>query len=120
LLSWENWRVRVSMDPIEGLVLHQLSWDDGTRIRPIVHRAALSEMVVPYGTNRPTHDWKNAFDAGEWGMGRFVNSLALGCDCLGEIVYLDAVMATESGDASTVSQAICLHEEDFGILWKHQ
>lgn len=120
LLSWENWRVRVSMDPIEGLVLHQLSWDDGTRVRPVVHRAALSEMVVPYGTNRPTHDWKNAFDAGEWGMGRFVNSLALGCDCLGEIVYLDAVMATESGGASTVSQAICLHEEDFGILWKHQ
>ena len=120
LLSWENWRLRVSMDPIEGLVLHQFGWDDGTRVRPILHRAALSEMVVPYGTTAPTHDWKNAFDAGEWGMGRFVNSLALGCDCLGEIVYLDAVMATERGGASTVSQAICLHEEDFGILWKHQ
>lgn len=120
LLAWQNWRVRVSMDPIEGLVLHQLSWDDGTRLRPIIHRAALSEMVVPYGTTAPTHDWKNAFDAGEWGMGRFVNSLALGCDCLGEIHYLDAVMATETGHASTVSQAICLHEEDFGILWKHQ
>ena len=119
-LSWENWRLRVSMDPIEGLVLHQVGWDDGTRVRPILHRAALSEMVVPYGTTAPTHDWKNAFDAGEWGMGRFVNSLALGCDCLGEIVYLDAVMATERGGASTVSQAICLHEEDFGILWKHQ
>lgn len=120
LLSWENWRLRVSMDPIEGLVLHQVGWDDGTRVRPILHRAALSEMVVPYGTTAPTHDWKNAFDAGEWGMGRFVNSLALGCDCLGEIVYLDAVMATERGGASTVAQAICLHEEDFGILWKHQ
>lgn len=120
LLGWENWRLRVSMDPIEGLVLHQVGWDDGTRVRPILHRAALSEMVVPYGTTAPTHDWKNAFDAGEWGMGRFVNSLALGCDCLGEIVYLDAVMATERGGASTVSQAICLHEEDFGILWKHQ
>ena len=120
LLSWENWRLRVSMDPIEGLVLHQVGWDDGERVRPILHRAALSEMVVPYGTTAPTHDWKNAFDAGEWGMGRFVNSLALGCDCLGEIVYLDAVMATERGGASTVAQAICLHEEDFGILWKHQ
>ena len=57
--------------------------------------------------------------AGEWGMGRFVNSLALGCDCLGEIVYLDAVMATETGGASTVAQAICLHEEDNAVLWKH-
>ncbi len=120
LLSWQNWRLRVSMDPIEGLVLHQVGWDDGTRVRPILHRAALSEMVVPYGSTAPTHDWKNAFDAGEWGMGRFVNSLELGCDCLGEIVYLDAVMATETGGASTVSQAICIHEEDFGILWKHQ
>lgn len=120
LVSWQNWRLRVSMDPIEGLVLHEVGWDDGDRVRPILHRAALSEMVVPYGTTAPTHDWKNAFDAGEWGMGRFVNSLELGCDCLGEIHYLDAVMATEDGRASTVSQAICMHEEDFGILWKHQ
>jgi len=77
-------------------------------------------MVVPYGDPGPVHGWKNAFDAGDWGLGRMANSLALGCDCLGEIHYFDAVSANERGEPSTLANAICLHEEDHGILWKHQ
>ena len=76
-------------------------------------------MVVPYGDPGPMHGWKNAFDAGEWGLGRMANSLQLGCDCLGVIHYFDAVLATEQGDPYTVEHAICMHEEDYGILWKH-
>src|SRR4029079_15283732 len=90
------------------------------RLRPIIHRASLSEMVVPYGTAHEMHYWKNAFDAGEGGMGRMVNSLTNGCDCLGEIHYFDADMANERGDAFTVEHAICMHEEEDGILWKHR
>ena len=44
----------------------------------------------PYGDPGPLHGWKNAFDAGEWGLGRMTQSLTLGCDCLGEIHYFDA------------------------------
>ncbi len=47
------------------------------------------------------------------------NSLTLGCDCLGEIRYLDAVFGTETGGSYTVANAICIHEEDYGIGWKH-
>ncbi len=121
-VRWQRWQFRVSLNPIEGLVLHQIEYDDPAagRVRPILHRAALSEMVVPYASTHPAHRWKNAFDAGEWGLGRFVNSLELGCDCLGEIHYFDAVRATEHGDADLVSNAICMHEEDYSILWKHQ
>jgi primary-amine oxidase len=115
-LSWQKWDLRVVLDPVEGLVLHEVSYDG----RPIVHRASLSEMVVPYGATAEAHRWKNAFDAGEWGLGRFVNSLKLGCDCLGEITYLDAVLANEQGDPWVIEQAICIHEEDDGIAWKHQ
>ena len=43
----------------------------------------------------------------------------LGCDCLGEIHYFDAVLATEQGEPYTIENAICMHEEDYGILWKH-
>jgi primary-amine oxidase len=111
--------MRISMHPIEGLVLHEIGYLDGDRLRPIVFRASLSEMVVPYGSTSPNHWWKNAFDAGDIGLGKMANSLKLGCDCLGEIVYLDAVTVDEDGVASTVEQAICLHEEDYGILWKH-
>ena len=37
----------------------------------------------PTAIPTPMHGWKNAFDAGEWGLGRMANSLREGCDCLG-------------------------------------
>ena len=46
-------------------------------------------------------------------------SLELGCDCLGEIVYLDAVLHDTAGEPYTIKNAICLHEEDNAVLWKH-
>ena len=119
LVRWQRWSLRVSMDPVEGLILHQVGYEDGGRVRPVLFRASVSEMVVPYGDPGPMHGWKNAFDAGEWGLGRMVNSLTLGCDCLGEITYFDAVFSTERGEPYVVKNAICLHEEDYGILWKH-
>ena len=66
--------------------------------RPILYRASLSEMVVPYGDPSPTHFFKNAFDAGENGVGIARHSLTLGCDCLGEIRYLDAALADGDGE----------------------
>ncbi len=116
-IAWQKWRFRVSMHPLDGLVLHTVTVDG----RSVLHRAGLGEMVVPYGETSPGHRWKNAFDSGELGLGRFpfLNSLELGCDCLGEIVYLDAVIANDQGDPVTINNAICIHEEDYGILWKH-
>src|SRR5262249_17518456 len=82
---WQRWQLRVAMDATEGLVLHRVGYEDPAqdgRLRPILHRASVSEMVVPYGHAAESQRWKNAFDAGEWGLGRMVNSLELGCDCL--------------------------------------
>src|SRR5687768_11637897 len=118
-VRWQKWRLRISFTPREGLVLHTVAYEDQERLRPILYRASLSEMVVPYGDPNPTHWRKNAFDEGEYGIGMLTNSLELGCDCLGEIRYLDAVVADVEGKPVTLRNAICLHEEDFGILWKH-
>ena len=111
--------MRVTLDPTEGLVLHDLAIADGGRRRQVLRRAAIAEMVVPYGDPGPIHGWKNAFDAGEWGLGRMANSLTLGCDCLGEIHYFDSVTADEHGRPTVMPDVICMHEEDYGILWKH-
>ena len=119
-VRWQRWSFRVGFDPYEGLTLHTVGYHDGDRLRPVLHRASVCEMVVPYGDPGAMHGWKNAFDAGEWGLGRMANSLKLGCDCLGVVQYFDAVLTTEQGEPYTVEHAICLHEEDYGILWKHQ
>lgn len=115
LISWEGWELRASVNPDEGPVLHQVSLNG----RSILHRAALSDMVVPYGTADPMHSWKAVHDGTEYGFGSLVNSLTLGCDCLGEIHYLDANMLMFDGSVNTIENAICIHEEDYGIQWKH-
>ncbi|MFJ9587966.1 primary-amine oxidase [Streptomyces acidicola] len=119
LMEWQKWRFRINMHPLEGLVLTGVEYKDGDAYRSVMHRGSLSEMMVPYGDPNEAHYWRSAFDVGEYGLGKLANSLLLGCDCLGEIVYLDAVMADDDGNPSVIKNAICIHEEDAGILWKH-
>ena len=119
LVQWQRWSLRIGFDPYEGLTLHTVGYDDGGTTRPILYRASVSEMVVPYGHPGPMHNWKNAFDSGEWGLGRMTQSLTLGCDCLGEIRYFDGLLSNEQGKPYKIANAICMHEEDYGILWKH-
>ena len=118
-IAWQNWTFRVSVHPVNGLVLHQVSYRDGGEDRPILHRAALSDMVVPYGDTDPMHRWKHVLDAGEASIGNCVNSLLLGCDCVGHVHYLDHAAVKPDGAARLVERAICVHEEDYGVLWKH-
>jgi primary-amine oxidase len=119
LLTWEGWQLRVGFDAREGLTLHQIGFIDAGRLRPIIHRASIAEMVVPYADPSPVRSWQNYFDTGEYLVGRYANALELGCDCLGDITYMDAVIADERGNPQVLRNAICMHEEDFGVLWKH-
>ena len=118
-VEWCGWSFRVGFTPREGLVLHDVKLRDGATVRSILKRASLAEMVVPYAHPTDVHPRKNAFDCGEYGIGVLANSLKLGCDCLGAIHYFDAVVNRIDGSAQVIENAICLHEEDCGILWKH-
>jgi len=114
-VKWQKWSFRVGFTSREGLVLHQLGYDS----RPIVYRASVTEMVVPYGDANTSQFWKNAFDCGEYGLGKLANSLELGCDCLGLIHYFDVPMVEDEGTVTVMKNAVCMHEEDYGVLWKH-
>ncbi|CAF0743989.1 unnamed protein product [Adineta steineri] len=118
-ISWQKWRFRVGYNVREGLTINMVEYFDQNRWRSIFYRAAVSEMWVPYADGSPAHNYKNAFDVGEAGMGLLANSLVLGCDCLGEIRYMDAVVNNNQGQALLLKNAICIHEEDTGLLWKH-
>jgi primary-amine oxidase len=114
-VRWQKWALRVGFNPREGLVLNTVAYDG----RPILYRASIAEMLVPYGDPKESSYRKNAFDLGEYGLGVMANSLALGCDCLGTIRYFDGHMNDSRGRVVSIQNAICLHEEDFGLLWKH-
>ncbi|GAA2421482.1 primary-amine oxidase [Actinomadura vinacea] len=119
LVRWENWSLRLGYDMREGLVLHQIGFDDAGRTRPIVYRASVAEMVVPYGDPSPVRFWQSYFDTGEYQLGKLANALELGCDCLGEITYFDVTVTGDDGRPRVLPNTICMHEEDYGVLWKH-
>ena len=118
-VQWQKWDLRIGFTPREGLVLHQIGYDDRGTLRPIIHRAGLAEMYVPYGDPAPTHRIKNVFDQGEYGIGWLANPLTLGCDCVGHIQFFVAIVNDQDGNPVTIENAICMHEEDAGIAWKH-
>ncbi len=114
-LAWQRWRMRLGFTYREGLVLQTVSYAG----RSVAYRMSFAEMVVPYRDPTPDHYRRTAYDIGEWGLGFMTTSLELGCDCLGEIRYLDAVLHDSAGEPQVIRNAICVHEEDDGVLWKH-
>jgi primary-amine oxidase len=118
-LKWQNWTMRLGFNFREGPVIYQLAFDDNGVKRDVAYRISLAEMVVPYRDPSFDHYRRTAYDIGEWGLGSMTTSLELGCDCLGEIDYADATLANTRGEPYTVKNAICLHEEDNAVMWKH-
>lgn len=119
LLQWQNWSLRVGFNHREGMTLHTVGYRDGDRVRSIAYRMSFAEMMVPYRDPSVDHYRRTAFDIGEWGLGFMTTSLELGCDCLGEIRYLDATLHNSKGEPYTIRNAVCIHEEDNAVLWKH-
>jgi primary-amine oxidase len=111
--------MRLGFNYREGPVIYQVAYDDHGDVRDVAYRLSFAEMVVPYRDPTNDHKARTAFDIGEWGLGFMTTSLELGCDWLGEIVYLDAGLHDTRGEPYGIRNAICIHEEDNGVLWKH-
>ncbi|MDZ8089742.1 MAG: primary-amine oxidase [Nostoc sp. DedQUE12b] len=118
-ISWQGWKFRYSMHPRNGLILYQVTHKDGENIRPVLYRASLSEMVVPYGNPEPTWSFRNAFDVGEYNLGLLANTMELGKEIPENGLLLNAVFANEQGEPYQIPGVIGIYERDNGMLWKH-
>jgi primary-amine oxidase len=118
-VRWQNWRFRYALHPREGLVLYTVGYEDQGKLRSILYRGSLSEMVVPYVD--PSTGWfiRNAFDEGEYGIGGMAVDLEDKNDVPSNATLLQTTLASESGNAQTKTRAIALFERDGGVLWKH-
>jgi primary-amine oxidase len=118
-VHWQKWRFRYALHPREGVVLYTVGYEDGGKVRPVMYRGSLSEMVVPYGD--PTAGWffRNSFDVGELGLGTTASPLRVGVDCPMNCTVIDAVVAESSGEPRVIPGAVALYERDGGIEWKH-
>ncbi|PPE01266.1 hypothetical protein GOBAR_DD01694 [Gossypium barbadense] len=105
---------RVSGNFVEwqkGLVIYSVAYVDGSHgRRPIAHRLSFVEMVVPYGDPNEPHYRKNAFDAGEDGLGIFGYISAcsiftgIGNDMFVEIPLIKKLFTGKDGELSVLER----------------
>merc|ERR1712230_258220 len=115
IVEWQKWSFRLGYNQREGMVLYDVRYDS----RPLFYRLSLSDMNIPYADPRHPFHKKSAFDLGDAGAGVMANNLKLGCDCLGSIHYLSAVLSDDKGEPMEMPNVVCIHEQDGGIGWKH-
>lgn len=115
-VEWDHWKFRFGMHPREGAVLYDVRFDG----RPVMYRGALSEMVVPYGDNAPNWYWRNAFDLGEYGVGRLANGLRKGYEIPSYAMLLDSQFCDDMGKPYVEKDNVALYERELGFLWKHR
>jgi primary-amine oxidase len=118
-VRWQRWSFRYALHAREGLVVYTVGYEDGGRVRPVMYRGSLGEMVVPYGDPGGGWYFRNTFDAGELGLGILASSLRPGVDCPQNCSVFDAVVSDEQGEPRTIPRAVALYERDAGIAWKH-
>jgi primary-amine oxidase len=115
VIKWQKWSLHIGFNFREGLVLNDVRYDG----RKTFYRLSIADMTVPYGDPRAPYHRKQAFDLGDVGAGLTANELQLGCDCLGEIMYLDFDHLDFQGAPTRLKGVVCVHEQDDGLLWKH-
>jgi primary-amine oxidase len=117
-VRWGHWRFRFSLHPRVGLTLHTVGYEDAGKVRSILYRANLSEMVVPYGD--PHWTLWCPFDAGEYGMGVYAKTpLNYGVDAPKHAAYFSAWLHDRKGQPMQLPRAVALYERDGGVLWRH-
>jgi primary-amine oxidase len=117
VVSWQKWTFRVGFNQREGMVLYDVRYDD----RTLFYRMSLSDMNIPYADPRHPFHKKSAFDLGDAGAGIMANNLQLGCDCLGSIYYLDAVLSDDKGKSLSNGNLRLVSITDFylqAVLWR--
>ena len=115
-ISWYRWSLRAAIDPQEGLVLHDVRFDG----RPVLHRASCAEMIVPYGEPHPMHCLAHLLRRRRVRPRAHARTRSRSAaTAWGRSATSTPSSSTASGRPRALANAICLHEEDAGLLWKH-
>jgi primary-amine oxidase len=119
-ISWNRWKFRFSMDPLHGLQLYQVRFHEQNRDIPIIYKMSLAEMLVPYGSGNRSWTFRNAFDVGEYGLGKTLHPLVLGQDVPDNALLFDTAIPDDLGNDPTLIKGVAAYERSAGILWKHR
>lgn len=117
-IRWQGWRLRFGVHPRRGLELYGVGYEDGGRVRPILYRASISEVIAPYGD--PSFASWYPRDEGDYGLGNYSRTSAVPlADAPANAVFASAFMPDDRGGAVEVPRAVAIYERDGGVLWRH-
>ena len=117
-VRWENWRLHFGVHPRRGLELFDIAYEDGGRLRPVLYRASISEMIAPYGD--PSFGTWYPRDEGDYGLASYSrSSMVPQADAPANAVFANAVVADDRGMPVDIPRAVAIYERDAGLLWRH-
>ena len=118
-VPWQNWSFRLGFTPREGLALHDLGLPRQGTTRPILYRASLHRDGR--ALRRPGTD---AMEQERVRRGRIRHGPV--CELAHARLRLPRTHPLlrrpgqqPGGTPLPIKNAICMHEEDYGISWKH-
>lgn len=118
-VNWQKWNFHFRVDRRVGLVVTNVGYQDGDKLRSILYEGSLSELFMAYMDASEDWIWATFFDIGEAGNG-FSSSLGMGADCPDNAVYFDQAYADWHGVPQVKPRAACLFEEPAGSMaWRH-
>ncbi len=119
-VTWGRWKLRYSMDPMQGLQLFHIRFREDGEDKMILYKISLADMLVPYGGSGKAWSFRNAFDVGEYGLGKTLHPLELGKDVPDNAIMLDSIVPDDLGNEPVKIKGAAAYERDAGILWKHR
>ena len=114
-VRWQKWALRVGFNPREGLVLNTVTYDGRPDPLSRVDRRDARSLRRPQGVILPQERLRPrrvrpGYDGQLAGPGMRLP---------GDDPLLRRPPRRQPGRVVTIKNAVCLHEEDFGMLWKH-
>ena len=119
-VRWGGWDFRFSFNQREGLVLHQIGYNDAGKLRSVCYRASISEMLVPYSDPSKGWAWREFYDSGEYGLGLLSTRINAGKELPANALTLRAVLPTEQlAPSDAYPDRVFFYERDGGALFAH-
>lgn len=116
-ISWENWRLRFSVNPRRGLEIYDVKYIDRRTERSILYRASLSEIVTPYG-DPSWYSWYPS-DEGDLNFANYALISANNNDVPGYSAHSPTVVHDAKGNPKTIDKAVSIYEMYTGLKWRH-
>jgi len=122
VVEWRNWRFRYGFNLREGLVLYQVGINDDGRMRPVLYRASVSEVLTSYLDPDEVWSWMRIFDEGCFGLGYLSAAVQPGREVPANAVTLGPILpdSTVPRFSDVFADRLYLYERDAGNLVYHQ